>query len=120
MGAFKLVSRADVDRARRLIFEAEEPVAGHGEIGNGRSRVDNIRSDYGTSAEYLRRRLKRDAPALWEDVVSGVKSARAAAIEAGIVKVPTALDRLLKTWEKASDADRDAFLRRLGLAQENR
>ncbi len=105
-----------MDRARRLIFEAEDVIP-HKPGPNG--DIVTI-TERGNSAEYLRRRLKRDAPALWEDVVSGVKSARAAAIEAGIVKVPTALDRLLKTWEKASDADRDSFLRRLGLAHENR
>lgn len=37
-------------------------------------------------------------------------SVRQAAIAAGIVKVPTALDRLLKLWAKATPAERKQFL----------
>lgn len=72
-----------------------QPLAAHGEIGNGRadeSRGDNITStERGTSQTYLLRRLARDAPEVLERVKSGeFKSARAAAIEAGIIKpVPT-------------------------------
>lgn len=63
---------------------------GHGEIGNGRkdeSRGDKITStDRGTSQSYLLQRLARDAPDTLERVKSGeIKSARAAAIEAGII-----------------------------------
>jgi hypothetical protein len=63
---------------------------GHGEIGNGRkdkSRVDLIKSTQGgTGQAYLLQRLARDAPEVLERVKSGkIKSARAAAIEAGII-----------------------------------
>ena len=37
-------------------------------------------------------------------------SVRQAAIAAGIVKVPTALDRLLKLWAKLTPAERKQFL----------
>jgi hypothetical protein len=105
--AAELVSRADVDRARRLIFEAEPEMARHGEIGGGHARGDNITSDRGTSAEYLRRRLKRDAPALWEQVASGEKSARSAAIEAGIVKVKTPVEVATASLAKLTNVGSD-------------
>lgn len=63
----------------------------NGEVGNGRS-FDNIKAtDGGTSQSYLLRRLKRDAPELFDQLEAGaIRSVRAAAIEAGIVKnVPT-------------------------------
>jgi hypothetical protein len=99
--AAELVSRADVEKARRLIFEAEDVIP-HKPGPNG----DNVSiSQHGNSAEYLRRRLKRDAPALWEDVVSGVKSARAAAIEAGIVKVKTPVEVATASLAKLTDEE---------------
>jgi hypothetical protein len=72
-----------------------QPLAQHGEIGNG--RADESRGDDGTSTRgsnsqaYLLRRLARDAPEILDRVKAGeFKSARAAAIEAGIIKpVPT-------------------------------
>lgn len=72
-----------------------QPLAHHGEIGNG--RADESRGDDGTSTRgsnsqaYLLRRLARDAPEILERVKAGeFKSARAAAIEAGIIRpVPT-------------------------------
>lgn len=54
--------------------------------------ADNISSTkHGTSQSYLLRRLKRDAPELFQQLEAGaIKSVRAAAVEAGIVKdVPT-------------------------------
>jgi len=67
-----------------------QPLAAHGEIGNGRkekSRDDNVNSTFsGNSQSYLLRRLARDAPDVLERVKTGeIKSARAAAIEAGII-----------------------------------
>jgi hypothetical protein len=75
-----------------------QPLAEHGQIGNGRadeSRVDNVKStDGGNSQAYLLRRLARDAPEVLDRVKAGeFKSARAAAIEAGIVK-PVPIVRL--------------------------
>ena len=57
------------------------------------------------------RRLKADHPELWAEVEDGRKSTHAAAIAAGIVKVPSVLDQLRKLWAKATPADRRAFLR---------
>jgi hypothetical protein len=64
----------------------------HGEIGGGHTRVDNVKSaEGGNSQAYLLRRLQRDNPELVEQVKAGeIRSVRAAAIKAGIVKdVPT-------------------------------
>ncbi len=41
------------------------------------------------------------------------KSVRAAAIEAGIIKVPTALDKLNRAWDAATEDERAAFLARI-------
>jgi len=56
------------------------------------------------------RRLKADHPELWAEVEAGTKSTHAAAIAAGIVKVPSVLDQLRKLWAKASEADRRTFM----------
>jgi hypothetical protein len=59
---------------------------------------------------YRQRRLKADHPDLWAQVEAGEKSTHAAAIEAGIVKVPSVLEQLRKLWAKASEADRRTFM----------
>jgi len=75
-----------------------QPLAHHGEIGNGRadeSRVDKVNSTEvkgGNSASYLLRRIARDQPELLDQIGPDKphRSARAAAIAAGIIKpVPT-------------------------------
>lgn len=76
-----------------------QPLAHHGEIGNGRadeSRLANGQSKpaeqlSSNSQERILRRLARDAPEILERVKAGeFRSARAAAIEAGIIRpVPT-------------------------------
>lgn len=83
------------------------PLAGHGEIGNGRadeSRGDNVTStERGNGQAYLLRRLARDAPEILERVKAGeFRSARAAAIEAGIIR-PVATVRLVDdpVWAQA-------------------
>jgi len=63
-----------------------------------------------TATIYRQRRLKADHPELWAEVEAGTKSTHAAAIAAGIVKVPSVLDQLRKLWAKASDADRRTFM----------
>jgi len=82
------------EKARWFMVELQEkkPLTKNGEIGNGRkSRMaighatpsDQISSN---SQERILRRLARDAPDVLERVKSGeIKSARAAAIEAGII-----------------------------------
>lgn len=69
----------------------------------------------GRGAEYLVRRLKRDAPEIAAALGRGeYRSARAAAIAAGIIQTPTAEDRrlcaLLDAWQMADLNDRQLFL----------
>jgi hypothetical protein len=85
-----------------------QPLAPHGEIGNGRadeSRVDLIKSTQGgTSQRYLLQRLARDCPEILERVKTGeFKSARAAAIEAGIIK-PVPSVRLVDDADQIADS----------------
>jgi hypothetical protein len=82
------------DQALMASAAAAQPLAQHGEIGNGRadeSRGSDRTSTRGETQTYLLRRLARDAPDVLERVKAGeFKSARAAAIEAGIINpVPT-------------------------------
>jgi len=65
----------------------------------------------GTGAEYLLRRLARLGDDWLDRYESGeFPSVRQAAIAAGIVKVPSVLDKLRTLWAKATDADRRTFL----------
>lgn len=71
-----------------------------------------IKSDgaHGNAADYLARRIKRDAPEVFSRLEQGeYRSVRAAAIDAGIVRVPTALQELQRIWRKASVEERRAF-----------
>ena len=64
----------------------------------------------GNAADYLTARLKRDHDDIFQRLAAGeFPSVRKAAIAAGIVKVATVLQRLLKLWEKATEADRRKF-----------
>ena len=77
------------------------------------SNPDNIRNTFhsgGTGSEYLLRRLAKTAPDFLDRYEAGeFKSVRAASIAAGHIKVATVLQRLLKLWEKATEADRRKF-----------
>lgn len=87
--ASNLLSRLEKERGMSNWPNDIAELASHGEIGNGRqSRVDIINSTQGgTSQSYLLQRLKRDRPDLIEQLEAGmIKSVRAAAINAGIVK----------------------------------
>lgn len=107
--------RGEHDLAAQVLAEGVGPVAGHGEIGNGRSRVGVANSTRENDATYVIARLNRDDPALAEEVISGKLTPNAAAIKAGIrhkyVRVRTdspksAVTTLLKhfTREQLRDA----------------
>ena len=87
-----------------------EPLAGHGEVGNGR-RGDNITSTRGTSADYLTARIKRDRPDIAERMQRGeFRSVRAAAIEAGLVSRPDPMQQAKRAFEKLPREERDEFI----------
>jgi hypothetical protein len=102
-----------------LAAKAEEtpPLAVAGRPTN----YDNviISDAQGNSATYLSRRIARDRPDILQRMKDGeFPSVRAAAIEAGIVKVPTALDLLKRAWAKATDQERAAFVTEVLAQQE--
>src|SRR4051812_47904294 len=83
--------------------------------GPGRGKKtgdDSTRSSRGsTSAAYLVARLKRDAPDFARRLAAGeFKSARAAALAAGIISPPSALADLLRLWRRCTPKERAAFI----------
>lgn len=124
MKGFSSVQR-DLMEAR---VKTIQPAAKHGELGNGRSRVDNIKSTQGgTSSTYLLAKMKRmandgdeaAADALHRLAIggpNGLKSVRKAAIACGVVKPADSdaerpsVQRMKQYWKKATAAERREFL----------
>jgi len=99
---------------RRLVSAnaSGDPMPEKGSIGRGRpsDRSDNVTPNRGNQADYLLRRLARDAPEYLDAFERGeYASARAAAIAAGILKPPTPLADLRRAWNKASEEERTTF-----------
>ena len=64
------------------------------------------------NAEYLTARIARDRPDILEEMKAGkYRSVRAAAIDAGIVKVPTSLENAQKAFSKLSKTERRTFIK---------
>lgn len=85
-----------------------------GDQRSEKTNVDNVNIDRvkrgGNGSEYLLRRLAKTAPDILDRYEAGeFKSVRAASIAAGHIKVATMLERLLKLWEKATEAERRKF-----------
>lgn len=77
--------------------------------GDGFQGADCTLKRSSESPAYLAARLRRDHPdAVFDEAVRG--SVRQAAIAAGIVKVPSVLDKLRTLWAKATEADRRTFM----------
>jgi hypothetical protein len=97
----KVIARATVSK----------PQAARGEVGKGRpaDRCSNATS-IGRGADYLTARIARDRPDILERMKAGeFKSARAAGIAAGIVKVPTRLEVTQRAFGRLTPAERRAF-----------
>ena len=77
------------------------------------AHVDNINMSVnrgGTGAPYLLRRLAKTEPAIVKRYKAGeFASVRAAAIEAGIIKIIQPLDAAIKAWRKLSKPDKAKF-----------
>lgn len=108
---------AEPDDGRRVgemieMMRGAVPLAGHGEIGNGRGRVDDVKSTQGgNSAPYLAARLKRDHPEIAAAVERGeYRSMRAAAKAAGIVKPQDPVRIIQNAWGKADPDQRAAIV----------
>jgi len=62
-------------------------------------------------AEYYKKRLQREHPGIFADLVAGAyPSVRAAALTAGLVKPRSALSELKSAWRKATPAQKRQFL----------
>ena len=80
-----------------------------GKREKGKQGADCTLKKSSQGPSYLAARLRRDHPdADFDESVRG--SVRQAAIAAGIVKVPSVLDKLRKLWAKATEADRRTFM----------
>lgn len=89
----------------------EEAMVGQHGGSRAESKSDNVTlAERGNTKGYTLRRLKKDHPELHAKVCAGEMSANAAAIEAGVRKVPNALSALQKAWRKASKKERLEFV----------
>lgn len=89
------------EAVEKLLNEDIPAATAHGEIGRGRQRVDpiNSKNQGGTSPDYVIARLKRDDPALAEQVVRGELSPNAAALKKGWRKPRIAISTPERTAE---------------------
>ena len=78
-------------------------------------RANSTKLDRGsTHVSYLAARLKRDHPEICKRIDAGeFKSVRQAAIAAGIVKVPTAMEVALKAFAKLSTKEKATFIQEI-------
>lgn len=91
-------------------IEAARELSGHGGDRRSENQVKDINLKRGPTAAYLAARLKRDHPDIVKRIDAGeFPSIRAAAIEAGIVKVKSARQQLEHWWGKASDYSPSRF-----------
>lgn len=105
----KAVRLANDKQTMRELVEQQPALARHGnnQHTGGVDIINSTKTPGGTDPAYLVSRLKRDAPEIAERLADGeFRSVRAAAIEAGIVKVPTAFERVQKLLPKLTDAER--------------
>lgn len=93
----------------RLILAEIEPGATLAEAGakggRGKKASSNTTGFVDRGATYLLKRLKRDRPDLFQQVLDGVMSANAAAIKAGFKKKLTPLERMLKDLSKLTPTE---------------
>lgn len=100
--------RKEITKAQHARSQAVEVRRGDNQHTEDRSN-GTIQTS-GNGSEYLLRRLAKTAPDILDRYEAGeFKSVRAASIAAGHIKVATVLERLLKLWEKATEAERRKF-----------
>lgn len=95
---------------KQLIRGAVEPQPTHVDAGTkggrGNKATDNVSGFYGNASTYALKRLKRDAPELFDRVVAGELSANAAAIEAGFRKKLTPFEQVKRLIPKLTADER--------------
>ena len=110
--------RKHPDIERLLLVELEPGRSDGGDRRSPNFQSDNVTLKRGNSAIYTVKRIKRDHPELFQQVLGGGLSIHAAAVEAGIHKPPSPLKELRKWWSKASADERAAFLAEISEQQE--
>lgn len=115
----------DLDAINRIVAERKsaealaakaEPLNGHGgDRSEPKGQGNNVTlPTRGNRSEYLTARIARDRPDILERMKGGeFKSVRKAAIEAGIVKVPTAVERIVKATGKLQSDERIETIKKL-------
>lgn len=88
-----------------LLKDDVPPVAGHGEVGKGRSRDHAMNSNHAESPDGILARLKRDDPGMARQVIDGELTANAAARQKGWRKPRV----LLTSPESVAKRIRDHF-----------
>lgn len=99
----------DDAEALRLFRAAVTPKKGK-RVKTAQDNSSNRTIKRGTTRAYTLTRLEKEAPAFYRRVVAGELSAHAAAKAAGIVHDKTTLQHLQRWWQKATAAERQAFL----------
>jgi hypothetical protein len=107
----QIVSYCDLQRGDvAMMMRQQQPALARPGRPKGTEKGYNVTftpAPRGNGPAYLVSRLKRDAPEVAERLADGeFRSVRAAAIEAGIVKVPTVFERVQKLLPKLTDAER--------------
>lgn len=108
VAAYDLKVRRD---RQRTTGESWGQLADHGGDRRSEDQGDNITlKSRGTSAAYLIAKLKREAPEMAERFIAGeFRSARAAALTAGIIKPTPVIIELRRAWKRATPEDRAIF-----------
>jgi hypothetical protein len=106
----RIIAEGKAKSAAELVRDTP-PVREVGRPKAGESNVDNINIiQGGTSSSYLAARLNRDHPDIAARVEAGeFRSMRAAAIEAGIISVPTRIQLAQKAFVRMSREDQLQF-----------
>ena len=122
LGEFGIEKFSDIEAKyleRKIAIEAADaagPLATMSDAGKrggrGNKAIDNVNSftpnQGGNSAIYQLRRIARDAPDIYEAFKQGeFQSVRQAAIAAGVVRVPTPYEQVLKLLPKLSTGERE-------------
>jgi hypothetical protein len=115
----QLYCRKQPEVQRLILAAMDEGRVQGGDHGNqhtgGKRQGDNVTlPQRGNSATYTAKRLKRDRPDLFQQVLDGALSVNAAAIAAGFRKKSTPLDQLRKAWANATADERNTFLSEVG------
>lgn len=105
--------------AQELALKAV-PLKVHGVNQHEAGGVDDVKSSKtpeikgGNATDYLSRRIARDAPEVLERMKAGeFPSVRAAAVEAGIIKVPTLVHQAFRLVSRMTPAERSDFERQI-------